>query len=48
MPPHRWIRLPSVWHTITAATVTAAESFTLAALAAERGPAVADDQTANS
>jgi Rrf2 family protein len=40
--------LPSVWHSITAATMAAAESFTLAAMAAERGPAVADDQTANS
>jgi len=48
MPQPRCIRLPSVWHTITAATVAAAGSFTLAALAAERGPAVADDQTANS
>jgi hypothetical protein len=44
----RWIRLPSVWRTIAAATVAAAESFTLAAVAAERGPSVADDQAANS
>jgi Rrf2 family protein len=29
-------RLPSVWHSISAATMAAAESFTLAAMAAER------------
>jgi Rrf2 family protein len=41
-------RLPSVWHTISAATMAAAESFTLAAMAAERGPALAGDQGTDS
>ena len=31
-------RLPAVWHTITAATMAAAASFTLESMAAERVP----------